>query len=536
MNEASKQLNHAQIQSKVLELTPNQLANQQNTKIKDLLNTDSKNLEKMKYYDSLLNIQRKCNHFNNLFLKIRLKIIHKPFIILDMLKILDDNRSPFDIFMCLYIRLRNTKKRKGFDAMLKFVEHKNELVDTWVYFAEKLLDRQKRDAIKEIKARKKEKKKEVDRSKIMKRSLTFLFSVMGNFVRRNMRDGFKLIKRRKDQVLKKEQGDVERERNFQKKKLDIAASENFFLHKFEKKAVEPEIKIVEVTAKPDPVDFEVVNTNSMFHHVPERRGQMNAYLDSQSQVESEEDREKDSRLIEQEKSKRSLENQQRVMLGQVNQKIKDIRTKLLRKPSDQMLALDEEIELLSELTQLLGLLKNYYEYIMDNPKFRDSKQTRKNFEQIMDLTKNIIDKLLFRIESENQKRQHESSKNLDEDSSSNEKKKRQSLLHIDTLNRNLKQELEDLEKFLDFKTNEDEDDESGHTTEGNTSAEDMPDANGINNLLQEMLNNLGQMNNTMQNQQVVEEEDHESDAADYTQCNFPVFFRKIFNLEHKRNN
>lgn len=514
MKEASRQINRDQIQDKVMKMTPNQLATQQDSKIKSLLDQNDKTPEKMKYYDSLLNLERKCNHFNNLFLKHRLKVIHKPFIILDMLKILDDNRSPFDIFMCLYIRLRNTKKRTGFDSIRRFVEHKNELMDTWVYFAERLLDREKRNRIKEIKARKREQKIEVDKSKIMKRSLTFLFSVIGNFVRRNMRSGLKNIKRKSDKELEKERGEMaQKEPKKEKKPFAIAAQELFFIEKVEKKKPEPEIQIVEVAVKANPGQFEVVNTNNLFHHVTERRGQMNTYLESKTHVDLEEDqKEKDQKA------------QQEQMLGQINQQIKNIRSKLLMKPGNQMLTLDEEIDLLNQLTKLLGLLKNYYEYIMNNPKFRDSKQTRKNFEQIMELTKKIIDKLLLRIETENQKRQNESSQNMIDFNSPVEEKKRQSLLQIDSLNQNLKKELEELENYLDFKNNENSLDES----QEEISKEEYPDANGINNLLQEMLSNLGQMNNTMQNQQhVVEEEDTIQD--DYASC------KTIFYKFHKQN-
>jgi hypothetical protein len=515
MKEASRQINRDKIQHKVMKMTPNQLADQQNNKIKSLLDHDAKSADKMKYYDSLLNLERKCNHFNKLFLKHRLKVIHKPFIILDMLKILDDNRSPFDLFMCLYIRLRNTKKRTGFDSIRKFVEHKNELVDTWVYFAERLIDREKRNRIKEIKARKREEKVEIDKSKIMKRSLTFLFSVVGNFVRRNMRDGLKHIKLKSDKLAEKERGQpTEKETKKEKKPFAIAAQELFFIEKIEKKKVEPEIQIVEVAVKANPKQFEVENTNNLFHHVTERRGQMNAYLESKTHVDLEDDKDEASGNFEEEESEKNARIQQEQMLGEINQQIKFIRSKLLMKPGNQMLTLDEEIDLLNQLTKLLGLLKNYYEYIMNNPKFRDSKQTRKNFEQIMELTKKIIDKLLLRIEEENQKRQNESSKNTNDFNSPVEERKRQSLLQIDSLNQNLKRELEELENFLDFKTNENLPEES----QGESSKDDCPDANGINTLLQEMLSNLGQMNNTMQNQQNVVQEEDEPEDENYTQC------------------
>lgn len=528
MKEASRQLNHDEIQGKVMSMPPEKLASQQSSKIKSLISSDPKKLEKMKYYDSDLNLERKCNHFQTLFLKLRLKVIHKPFIILDMLKILDDNRSPFDIFMCLYVRLRNTQKRKGFDAILRFVEHKNELAETWVYLAEKLLERNKRDFIKQVKARKKVEKQEVDKSKIMKRSLTFLFSVMGNFVRRNLRKGFADIKGRAEEEKKKMKEEEEKGR----KQLDIAAQQNFFVHKVEKKPVEPEVKIVEVEVevpvpvKADPVSFEVENTNNLFHHVPERRGQMNAYLESKTHVNVEEEPEKDSHI-----SEKSEDKQQQRMLAEINQHIKSIKEQLVSKSLGEMLTLDEEIALLNQLTKLLGLLRSYYEYIMDNPKFRDSKNTRRNFEQIMELTKNIIDKLVGRVESENRKRREE---DLEKEETEEAKRKRHSLLHIDNLNRNLKKELEELENFLDPR-------EEGETHES-TGSQGFPEQNEMNDLLQQMVQNLAQMNNKMDSfQNVVEEEEEETEeeppeskSKDNRSCLRKDFLRKKEELESRK--
>ena len=496
MKEASKKLNHNEIQDKVMSMAPEQLADQQGTKIKTLLNSDSKNLEKMKYYDSLLNLERKCNHFNTLMLKLRRKVIHKPFIILDMLKILDDNRSSFDIFMCLYIRLRNTKKRQGFDAIMKFVEHKNDIVDTWVYLAEKLLDREKRSVIKSVKARKKKEKIVKDKSKILKRSLTFLLSVMGNFLRRNLRSGFGSIKYKTEEQKKEELKAQKKFNEENKKRLDIAKPQNFLMQKFEKKKPEPEIKIVEipveVPVKINPETFEVVNTGNMFHHVPERRREMNQYLDPESELESQE---KQSEISNPVSSKRSLTEKHHEVLKDISKQIVSIKQLIQNTPPNQMLTLNEEIELLSQLTRLIGLLKDYYEYLMENPKFRESKNTKRNFEQVMELIKKIIDRLLGKIEREKKKHDSNNSKRYQ---SMSEPEKRESLLIIDNFNKNIKKEMEEIANLFDGSIEEEADDD-----------DQIPEENGINNLFQEMLQNLGQMN-TQMGQKIVQEEDEEN--------------------------
>jgi len=507
IKEASKKLNHNEIKDKVMSMTPAQLANQQGAKIKTLLNNDTKNLEKMKYYDSLLNMERKCNHFRTLVLKLRLKVIHKPFIILDMLKILDDNRSSFDIFMCLYIRLRNTRKRRGFDAIMKFVEHKNELVDTWVYLAEKLLDREKRNVIKSVKARKKEEKIVQDKSKIFKRSLTFLLSVTGNLLRRNLRLGFGSIKYKTEEQRKKEMEEQKKFNEASKKQLDIAKQQNFLMQKFEKKKPEPEIKIVEVPVeiplKIDPETFEVENTGNMFHHIPERRGELNTYLDSKPNGESDhESREKESEVSEPELSQRSLNEKHLEVLSDINQQILSIKALIKNTSPNQMLTLNEEIELLSQLTKLIGLLKSYYEYLMENPKFRESKTTKKNFEQIMELIKKIIERLLSRIENEKKKHESGNSKRFQ---SMSEPEKRESLILVDNFNRNLKKEMEEIANLFG--------DDEGEDIEND---EDIPEENGITNLFQEMLQNLGQMNNQIdQNIEEEEERNYESKSLIY---------------------
>lgn len=535
MNEATKQLNHEKIKGKVMRMTPGELKSEQTQKMQNLMKGDPKKLEKMKYYDSLLNLERKCVHFNSLFLKFRLKIIHKPFIILDMLRIMEDNRSPFDIFMCLYIRLRNTRKRRGFDSILKFVEHKNELADMWAYLAEKLLYTQKRDIIKSVKQRKKVEKQEQDKSKIMKRSLTFLFSVIGNFVRRNLRGGLRSIKENNQQKMRENQDEEHRKKEELKKQLDIGQNQGFFLQKFEKKEIEPEVKIVEIPAKVDYETFKVENTNNMFHHVPERRGEMNTYLESKTHVDIEEEEEeeeiveKESQVSETMGSKRSLEDKQKVILAEINREIRGIKEQMQATSSRQTLTLNEEIELLSKLTNLMGLLKKYYENVMENPKFRDSKNTRKNFEQIMELIKGIIDRLLQRIEKENEKRRMESEENNRQETDPVfEAEERRSLLHIDNMNKNLKKEFEELVNYLEPKSGEYQEDESLHQT-NESDAEDKQ--NEINHMLQEMLQNLGQVKNTMDNQNlVVEEEDSDEE---YLDCKFFYFFLIISHTKKK---
>ena len=513
MKEATKQLNHEEIQGKVMRMTPGQLKSEQTEKMQNLMNGTPKKLEKMKFYDNQLNLERKCVHFNSLFLKFRLKIIHKPFIILDMLRIMEDNRSPFDIFMCLYIRLRNTRKRKGFDAVMKFVEHKNELVDMWAYLAEKLLYRQKRDVIKSVKQRKKVEKQEQDKSKIMKRSLTFLFSVIGNFVRRNMRGGLMSIKEHNDLKKKKIEKEKEKEKENIQNEFDIGKNEGFFLPNTLKKKIEPEVKIVEIPTKVDIKTFIVETTNNTLHPVTERRGEMNTYLESQTQEDIEE---RESQVFETVSSKRSLEDKQRVILAEINQEIRGIKEQMQATASRQTLTLNEEIELLSKLTNLMGLLKKYYENVMENPKFRDSKNTRKNFEQIMELIKGIIDRLLERIERENERRRMESAENTGQETDPLfEAEERRSLLHIDNLNKNLKKEFEELVNFLEPKSGEFQEEESLHQT-NESDGEDKQ--NEINHMLQEMLQNLGQVKNTMENQElVVEEEDSEEE---YSECKF----------------
>ena len=522
MKEASKQLNHEKIQGKVMRMTPNQLKSEQTQKMKNLMTSDPKKLEKMKYYDSLLNMERKCTHFNTLFLKHRLKMIHKPFIILDMLRIMEDNRSPFDIFMCLYIRLRNTRKRKGFDAVLKYVEHKNELVDMWAYLAEKLLYKEKRDVIKQVKARKKVEKKVQDQNKIMKRSLTFLFSVIGNFVRRNLRGGLMEIKNKNEEMKKIDIEEREREKENMKKQLDIGESQGFFIQKFEKKEIEPEVKIVEIPVKVDYETFKVEHTNNTFHHVPERRGEMNAYLEGKMPVNTEEEY-KESQVSETAGSRRSMEERQKVILVEVNQEIMSIKRQMLMSSSRHTLTLDEEIVLLNKLTNLMSLLKKYYENIMENPKFRNSKQTRSNFEQIMGLVKGIIDKLIERVEREKEKRRLESAENTGrEQDPVFEAKERKSLLHIDNMNKKLKREFEELKNFLETKSG----DENEYTDKSSLHQSNESDSkqNEINHMLQEMLQNLGQVKNTMETQNLVVQE--EDSNEEYSECKIDDFSNK----------
>ena len=208
-----------------MSMTPDELKIQQENKISGLINTNSNNLKAVTFYDRNMNIDIKCEHFKQLINKLRLQRVHKPFIVLDMLKLIEEDRSPVEIFNCLFIKIRNMKKRKCLDKIIKFVEHKNELVEMWAYLANRLQEKNKRNIIKEIKNRLEKEKKENTKNKETKKSVTFICSLLFNIFKEQHRHAFKNIEKYSQHIL---QQNVERmKKNISKEDLNIGPSQTF---------------------------------------------------------------------------------------------------------------------------------------------------------------------------------------------------------------------------------------------------------------------------------------------------------------------
>lgn len=439
----------------------------------------------MKYYDTLLNMERKCNHFDSLVKKLRLKVVHKPFIILDMLRILEDNRSPFEIFTSLYARFRSSRKRKAFDSIARYVEHRNHLADSWLYLTEKLLDRKKRKVIKEVRARQKAEKGREQRQHVLRRALKFLKSVVENLRKRNERNVIAKIKRRSEEDKEREELEEKRIEAEAKKKLDIAEQQNFYI---QKQPPQVEIEQMPLEIEQNPVVLEVENTNNLLH---KRR-------ESRAPVEPE--TEAVSRRSEDAESRKSAVHQHHELLSDINNQIVSIKAQLKQVAPNKLLGLKEEIELLGQLTQLMGSLKTYYEFVMDNPHFRESQSTRRNFERVMDLIRRIIEKLSERIQGDNQRRRLESNESRGQKQNwASEAEERRSLLLIDDYSRNIQREMEEIANLFGESNAEEPEEDLG---------EQIPDQNGINMLLQDMLQNLGQMNHQIEHNVVEEEEEY----------------------------
>lgn len=516
MYEASKKLDLGKIQGKLMSMSPNQLANQQNNKIANLMPIETQSTDKMTYYHNMLKLERKCEHFDKLFQKFRLKIIHKPFIILDMMKIMDGDRSSFDIFMCLYLKLRNLRKRQGFDQIIRFVEHKNELEDNWGYFAECLLRRHKRRIIKEIQAQKKEVKQAEDKDKILRRGFTFMSSVINHLARKQLRGVLAEIKK----VAHQEKERMEQLEFERKKNLDIAVQQNFMLEKTEK------VK----ESLPDPssknMELEVETTSNLYHMYTERHGQMNAYLESKTLVDVNQDEESEP-VKENEETIEHVESSVEVkgsrlnqsqeqeqdkvkLMNEITDEIKRVKEKIKMTNSDIELELKEKIDLLTGLTRLMGLLKNYYEVVVEDSDRKNSSMDKKEFEQLLILIQRLMGKLLTRIDHDKSKRSKESFQSMNPGTENlSETEERQSLLHLDKLNNNITRELEELVAMVEprlqdvSKSCPVSDKEDTETEE-----EQLQSPAGINGMLEEVMENLSKMNNTIENQQdaIIEDE------------------------------
>ena len=82
MQKESQVLDSGQYYGKVHNMQARNLVQSQNQMISSLISKPDNNaMIQIEYFDTLLNLERKAEHFSKLFNKIRLRVIHKPFII-----------------------------------------------------------------------------------------------------------------------------------------------------------------------------------------------------------------------------------------------------------------------------------------------------------------------------------------------------------------------------------------------------------------------------------------------------------------------
>lgn len=231
ITKASEKLNRRAIQQKVIKADDHELQNEQESRIASIF-AKEKTMIKIEYYDTLLNLERKCDHFTRLFQKIRLRVIHHPFIVLEMLKLMETRGSAHYFFSALYKKLESMRRRNSLDAIISFVERKREIDSTWSHFARAILAKSRRNFRKQIEAQRTKELRKQRHGRVVKRGIRYMATVFNNILRDRMNDSFSQIERKagRGSYLRQQQEDGSRVRE-KTSELRIQGNQGFVIEK-----------------------------------------------------------------------------------------------------------------------------------------------------------------------------------------------------------------------------------------------------------------------------------------------------------------
>ena len=185
---AMEQVDQDKIKNKFMKYPKEKIEKQQNGKLDAIFKNDANRLIKIEYYDTLLNVERKIDHFVKLFNKIRLRVIHKPFIIIDMLKLMPEEQTSVYVLSSLYNKLRKMRTRKGLDSIIHFVEYKKNLIVRLAEMGKRLMKRKNQSFMKTVGDRIDKEVRFKRKNQILRRSLKYFGTLINNIIREKKKD------------------------------------------------------------------------------------------------------------------------------------------------------------------------------------------------------------------------------------------------------------------------------------------------------------------------------------------------------------
>ena len=506
MEKESQVLDSNEYYGKVHNTEARKMMSSQNDMISSLISKPEQTMIKIEYFDTLLNLERKIEHFNKLFTKIKLRVIHKPFIILDMLKIMTDDRSGTNIFVSLIKKLINMRKRSALDSVIDFVEHKKELINKWGMIVKKAKRKDQREHFDIIEQDQIIKHKERNRLQKNRRGLRYLGTILNNFFREYKRNVWtNFVRKAFSEENKWEPKEVH---------LDISNHQGFLKGK--------EIKTKMGSSERGYTREE--GESSMNNTTEIRNNQMNAYIYKNGKTRGSEynsgDEDKIKKKADFDSSFEEEGGIQQVemalnsgnvdsekILAQIRSEIEKIQKRLDKdETNEEPLGIKEKIEMLTQLTHLMGLIKKYYESFKDDTE--ESKRIdRKDFEQVLIILQRVIARLLHKIPTDmngmvNPKSRRSSQHNEEAGSVEAEQMQYDSHRLQVEMGKNLNQEMESLVNLIEpkvgLKRRMGEEGEYDTENKDEYGTQEMQSVTGINGLLEEMMQNLNVMNQNIE--------------------------------------
>lgn len=547
---ATEKVDQSKIKHKFATFAGDKIREQQDGKLNDLFSKDAQRLLKIEYYDTVLGLERKIDHFAKLFDKMRLRVIHKPFIILDMLKLMPEDQASVYVLSSLYDKLRRMKVRAGLDQVIGWVEHKKALVQGLGRMGKRLLENEKRVFMEKEGKRVQRELRAKRQGQVVSRALKYFGTMVNNIVREKKKDALGIMIMRIKQLEKQEKTRKDH-------KLGIQGNQGFMIQK--KSRADPkslELVSVEHTSpiansRYDNKDDDLRKNNQsngtreqpVRDRSPDkgrksrparpkevnlsfgRNAGMNMLLKTATQEPDTSPKLASDRPSKDAAgpgdnqwsatnvfSQKTLDDKKGDLLSQVKREILEINEQMLgeERDSSRELILPQRIELLSRLTKLMQILKKYYETQRRRGQREDPAQ-KKNFEQVLMLVKRLMESLLKKVSDDLmsspgrnslKKIMQDRAPETAEDDRALAEDDHRSLARIDQMTRQLTKDLENLiPPTYEFET-------LGNTQHGSVyDARDreFQSISAINNLLQEVVQNLNHIQDNARDNILIED-------------------------------
>lgn len=144
---------------------------------------DTGRVVRIEYYDKLVNSERKVDYFARIINKIRLRKMHKPFIILSMLNLMPKLKNPVFLLNATLNKLRLAKLRKAMRELVREAERKKRVAQKWGELAKKLIQKKNWRFMKGEEKRVEQETRVKRRKQITKRTLRYLGTVINKIIR-----------------------------------------------------------------------------------------------------------------------------------------------------------------------------------------------------------------------------------------------------------------------------------------------------------------------------------------------------------------
>lgn len=184
------------------------------------LGKESSKIIKMEYFDNILNAERKINNLIKILNKIRLRIVHKPFIIIDMLKLAPNKNKNTIEFSKKMNNILLQKKKKVFDHLFFNLGYQQKIVEKWSFIVVLLKKKSKNLMKHKIEKRMKQVTKNNRKLQILKRSSKFFGMIMNKIIKQKKSQYFRDIILRLI-ILKNNKREEKLIKNTQKRKSNL---------------------------------------------------------------------------------------------------------------------------------------------------------------------------------------------------------------------------------------------------------------------------------------------------------------------------